>query len=87
MKVAVMGTAWSDRRSRPSSVSLGHEVMMGSRSADNENAVEWAQGAGDGASNGTFADAAAFPRAVEQGGDVDQRLGREVATASAGASA
>ena len=33
---------------------------MGSRQAGNENAVEWAQGAGDGASEGTFADAAEF---------------------------
>jgi predicted dinucleotide-binding enzyme len=41
-------------------VELGHEVRMGSRQAGNENAVEWAQGAGEGASEGTFADAAVF---------------------------
>jgi 8-hydroxy-5-deazaflavin:NADPH oxidoreductase len=40
-------------------VSLGHEVAMGSRSADNEAAVAWAAGAGTGASQATFADAAA----------------------------
>jgi predicted dinucleotide-binding enzyme len=39
-------------------VELGHDVMMGSRTADNERAGEWAALAGAGASQGTFADAA-----------------------------
>lgn len=39
---------------------LGHQVMMGSRSADNPKAVAWAQSAGTNASHGTFADAVAF---------------------------
>lgn len=38
---------------------LGHEVMMGSRTADNENAANWVTSAGERASAGTFADAAA----------------------------
>ena len=37
---------------------LGYDVTMGSRSADNEDAAAWAEGAGEGASHGTFADAA-----------------------------
>ena len=41
-------------------VSLAHEVRMGSRQAGNEKAVEWVAGAGVGASEGTFADAAEF---------------------------
>ncbi len=41
-------------------VGLGHEVRMGSRTADNERAAEWARAAGANASQGTFADAAAF---------------------------
>jgi hypothetical protein len=41
-------------------VALGHDVMMGSRTADNENAAEWVSTAGAGASQGTFADSAAF---------------------------
>jgi hypothetical protein len=41
-------------------VALGHEVRMGSRTADNEKAVAWAKRAGAKASQGTFADAAAF---------------------------
>ena len=40
-------------------VALGHEVTMGSRTADNEEAASWAGGAGQRASHGTFADAAA----------------------------
>jgi predicted dinucleotide-binding enzyme len=40
-------------------VELGHDVMMGSRSADNERAGEWVASAGARASQGTFADAAA----------------------------
>jgi predicted dinucleotide-binding enzyme len=45
-------------------VELGHEVRMGSRQAGNESAVEWAQAAGENASEGTFADAAEFGELV-----------------------
>lgn len=41
-------------------VALGHEVCMGSRAAGNERAVAWAGEAGEGASEGAFADAAGF---------------------------
>jgi predicted dinucleotide-binding enzyme len=41
-------------------VSLGHEVRMGSRQRGNENAVAWATRVGTRASEGNFADAAAF---------------------------
>jgi hypothetical protein len=41
-------------------VSLGHEVTMGSRQAGNEKAVAWVAEVGDGAGEGTFADAAGF---------------------------
>ena len=40
-------------------VTLGHQVTMGSRTADNQAARAWAADAGAGASQGTFADAAA----------------------------
>jgi predicted dinucleotide-binding enzyme len=43
---------------------LGHEVRMGSREAGNEAAVEWARAAGEGASEGTLADAAEFGEIV-----------------------
>jgi predicted dinucleotide-binding enzyme len=41
-------------------VQMGHEVKMGSRTADNAHATAWAAEAGDRASHGTFADTAAF---------------------------
>jgi predicted dinucleotide-binding enzyme len=41
-------------------VALGHEVMMGSRTANNEKAQAWVAQAGGRAHAGTFADAAAF---------------------------
>jgi predicted dinucleotide-binding enzyme len=39
---------------------LEHEVMMGSREAGSEKASEWAEQAGERASEGSFADAAEF---------------------------
>jgi predicted dinucleotide-binding enzyme len=41
-------------------IQLGHEVKMGSRTADNEKATQWVKANGVRASQGTFADAAAF---------------------------
>jgi predicted dinucleotide-binding enzyme len=41
-------------------VQVGHDVRMGSRSAGNEKAVAWTKTAGARASEGTYADAAAF---------------------------
>jgi 8-hydroxy-5-deazaflavin:NADPH oxidoreductase len=60
MKIAVLGTGMVGNTIGSKLVSLGHEVMMGSRSANNEKAAEWVKTAGKGASQGTFADAAAF---------------------------
>jgi predicted dinucleotide-binding enzyme len=45
-------------------IALGHEVRMGARQAANEKAMGWAKGAGAKASQGTFADAAAFGELV-----------------------
>jgi len=45
-------------------IQIGHEVKMGSRSASNEKAVDWARKNGSRASYGTFADAAAFGELV-----------------------
>jgi predicted dinucleotide-binding enzyme len=64
MKVGVLGTGSVGRTIGTKLVELGHEVTMGSRSATNEHAAEWAASAGDGASHGTFADAAAFGELV-----------------------
>jgi hypothetical protein len=45
-------------------IQLGHEVKMGSRTADNEKATQWVKANGVRASQGTFADAAAFGEIV-----------------------
>jgi predicted dinucleotide-binding enzyme len=45
-------------------IQLGHEVEMGSRTANNAKAAEWVKANGAKASQGTFADAAAFGEMV-----------------------
>src|SRR5437764_1099586 len=59
MKIAVLGTGVVGQTLGTKLVSLGHEVVMGSRQAGNEKAVAWASAAGDLAGEGSFADAAA----------------------------
>ncbi len=59
MRVAVLGTGVVGRTIGSKLMQLGHEVTMGSRSADNESAGGWASEAGEKAEHGTFEDAAA----------------------------
>jgi predicted dinucleotide-binding enzyme len=59
MRVAVLGTGSVGRAIAGKLAELGHEVTMGSRSADNEALREWVAGAGEGAGGGSFAEAAA----------------------------
>ncbi len=59
MRIGVLGTGAVGRRIATKLVELGHEVTMGSRSAESEALLEWVEGAGDGGHGGTFADAAA----------------------------
>ncbi|MCB8903972.1 MULTISPECIES: NADPH-dependent F420 reductase [unclassified Streptomyces] len=56
MKIAVLGTGEVGRRLATKLASLGHEVAIGSRTADNAEAVKWADEYGGG--HGTFADVA-----------------------------
>ena len=58
MKIGVLGTGGVGQTLAGKLVQLGHDVKMGSRQAGNENAVKWAEEAGKGASEGSFADAA-----------------------------
>jgi predicted dinucleotide-binding enzyme len=44
MKIGVIGTGTVERTLATKLVELGHEVMMGSRTTDNESAVAWAGG-------------------------------------------
>ncbi|MCP3162101.1 NADPH-dependent F420 reductase [Myxococcus qinghaiensis] len=60
MKIAILGTGVVGETLGSKLVSLGHEVRMGSRTANHEKAVAWTRKAGPLASQGTFADAAAF---------------------------
>jgi predicted dinucleotide-binding enzyme len=60
MNIGVLGTGIVGRTIGTALVLAGHSVRMGSRSADNAQAVNWKRTVGDGASHGTFAEAAAF---------------------------
>jgi 8-hydroxy-5-deazaflavin:NADPH oxidoreductase len=64
MKIGVLGTGVVGQTIATKLAELGHEVTMGAREAGNEKAVEWAAGAGDGAREGNFADAAAHGEMV-----------------------
>ncbi len=64
MRIAVLGTGMVGQTLGTKLVSLGHEVMMGSRTAGNEQAVRWTREAGESAAEGAFADAAAFGELV-----------------------
>jgi len=60
MKFGVVGTGVVGRTLASKLVALGHEVMIGSRSKDNPEALSWARGTGDRGKAGTFGDAARF---------------------------
>ncbi|APE23273.1 MULTISPECIES: NADPH-dependent F420 reductase [Streptomyces] len=57
MKIAVLGTGEVGRRLATKLVSLGHEVTMGSRTADNPEAAKWAEEHGGGAAGGSGGEA------------------------------
>jgi 8-hydroxy-5-deazaflavin:NADPH oxidoreductase len=56
----VLGTGVVGRTLATKLVSVGHEVMMGSRQSGNEAAVAWAEASGQLADQGNFAEAAGF---------------------------
>lgn len=60
MKIGILGTGVVGKTIGSRLLELGHEVKMGSRTANNEKAAEWVKTAGSKASAGTFADAAAY---------------------------
>ncbi|TCJ12169.1 NADP oxidoreductase [Flaviaesturariibacter flavus] len=60
MKIAVLGTGMVGDTIGSRLIELGHEVKMGSRTADNEKARAFVAKHERNASAGTFADAAAF---------------------------
>jgi predicted dinucleotide-binding enzyme len=64
MKIGILGTGVVGNTIGSKLVKLGHEVKMGSRTADNEKGKEFAKANGSKASNGTFADAAKFGEVI-----------------------
>ena len=64
MKIGVLGTGEVGQALGHGFIRLGDEVKMGSREAGGEKARGWVAKMGKGASEGTFADAAAFGELV-----------------------
>src|SRR6185369_6982572 len=64
MKIGMLGTGMVGEALGTKFVQLGHQVKMGSRTANNESATKWAAKNKANASAGTFADAAAFGEMV-----------------------
>jgi predicted dinucleotide-binding enzyme len=59
MRIGVLGTGAVGRAIATRLMQLGHEVTMGSRSADSRALAEWLGEAGEDAGGGSFAEAAA----------------------------
>jgi len=64
MKIAVLGTGMVGNALATKLVNIGHEIMMGSRSANSDAGQEWLRSVGGKAQIGTFAVAAAFGETV-----------------------
>jgi predicted dinucleotide-binding enzyme len=64
MRIGVLGTGRAGQTLASRFVSLGHETRMGARAPGGENATQWVGANGERASEGSFADAAAFGEVV-----------------------
>ena len=64
MRIAVLGTGTVGKTLATKFAELGHEVMMGARSATNPSAEEWSRSTPGQTSHDTFATAAAFGEIV-----------------------
>src|SRR5262249_46549283 len=60
MKIGILGTGMVGETLGTKFVQLGHQVKMGSRTANNDSAAKWVKKAGANASQGTFSDAASL---------------------------
>jgi predicted dinucleotide-binding enzyme len=63
-KIAVLGTGMVGNTIATRLVQLGHQLMMGSRTADSDAGQKWLQSVGGRAKVGTFGDTAAFGEIV-----------------------
>jgi 8-hydroxy-5-deazaflavin:NADPH oxidoreductase len=64
VRIAVLGTGVVGTTVGSRLVEIGHEVRLGSRTAGSAKGVAWVEATGAGASEGTFADAAAWAQVV-----------------------
>lgn len=64
MKIGILGTGMVGEALGTKFTQLGHQVKMGSRTANNEAAATWVKAAGSNASQGIFDDAARFGEIV-----------------------
>src|SRR6185436_11435769 len=64
MKIGVLGTGMVGETLATKLIELGHEVLMGSRTKNNEKAAAWVKKSGAKAKAGDFSDAAAFGEIV-----------------------
>jgi predicted dinucleotide-binding enzyme len=64
MKIAILGTGMVGNTLATKLVQIGHQIMMGSRTANSSAGHEWLRSVGGKAKIGTFADAAAFGEIV-----------------------
>jgi len=60
MKIGILGTGMVGNTIGTKLVQLGHEVKMGSRTANNEKAVAWVNSVSSNASHGAFSEAASY---------------------------
>ncbi len=60
MKIAILGTGMVGQTLATKLVQLGHQIAMGSRTANSDAGQKWLRSVGGKAQIGTFADAAAF---------------------------
>jgi predicted dinucleotide-binding enzyme len=64
MRIGILGTGVVGQTIGSKLVQLGHDVMLGSRTATNDKAAKWVADNGNHAKQGTFADAAGFGEIV-----------------------
>ena len=60
MKIAILGTGMVGNALATKLVQLGHQILMGSRTANSDAGQQWLRSVGGQGQIGTFADAAAF---------------------------
>ena len=76
MRIAVLGTGSAGTALGTGFARLGHDVRLGSRTADNPKALAWAAEVGGTAATGTFRDVCAWAEVVGQRHERRRRASR-----------